>query len=305
MATTTRTTGTAADRLSVQRRPRKRVDPTFFLFLLPTITLFTLFITVPALLGAGVSLTNYIGFGDFDVVGFSNFKVLFTDPNIREAYGFTLLFALVTVILTNVIALLLALGLNAKIHAKTFLRSVFFIPMVVSGIVIAFVFNYLFSTSIPQLFEAVPALQTSLLANPDWAWFAVVIVTTWQAVPGAMIIYIAGLLAVPDEVYEAAALDGAGASRQFFSVTLPLMWGYVIINTVLGFKGFLSTYDIIVGLTDGGPGTATRSVSMVIFSGFTNGDYSYQMANALVFFVLTVVISILQLQLIRRRGVQL
>jgi raffinose/stachyose/melibiose transport system permease protein len=304
MATTT-STGAKRDTLQVVKQPRKRVDPTFYLFLLPTIALFTLFITVPALLGAGVSVTDYIGFGDFEFVGFSNFAVLFTDPNIRTAYGFTLGFALVTVIATNVIALLLALALNAKIHAKTFLRSVFFIPMVVSGIVIAFVFNYLFSTSVPQIFSAVPALQESLLANPDWAWLAIVIVTAWQAVPGAMIIYIAGLLAVPDEVYEAAALDGAGASRQFFSITLPLMWGYVIINTVLGFKGFLSTYDIIVGLTDGGPGTATRSVSMVIFSGFTNGDYSYQMANALVFFVLTVVISILQLQLIRRRGVQL
>lgn len=305
MATTTTRTGTNRDTLQIERQPRKRVDPTHYLFLIPTIALFTLFITVPAIIGGGVSVTNYIGFGDFEFVGFSNFAVLFTDPNIRAAYGFTLGFALVTVVVTNVIALALALALNAKIHAKTFLRSIFFIPMVVSGIVIAFVFNYLFSTSVPTLFASVPALQESLLANPDWAWLAVVIVTAWQSVPGAMIIYIAGLLAVPDEVYEAAALDGAGAARQFASVTLPLMWGYVIINTVLGFKGFLSTYDIIVGLTDGGPGTATRSVSMTIFSGFTSGDYSYQMANALVFFVLTVIISILQLQLIRRRGVQL
>ncbi|WP_432564990.1 carbohydrate ABC transporter permease [Kineococcus sp. SYSU DK003] len=305
--TRNRTGSRTGDTLSVHhgRPSRRRTDPTFYLFLLPTLLLFTLFITVPALVGAVISLTDYVGFGDWDFVGLSNYAVLFTDPNILSAYGFTLGFSVVTVVVTNVVALLLALGLNARIHAKTLLRGVFFVPMVISGIVIAFVFNYLFSTSLPQIAAGVPVLQESLLANPDLAWIAVVIVTAWQAVPSAMIIYLAGLLAIPDEVYEAAALDGAGASRQFFSVTLPLMAGYLVINTVLGFKNFLNAYDIIVGLTDGGPGTATRSVAMTIFSGFTGGDYAYQMANAVVFFVLTVVISVLQLQLIRRRGVSL
>ena len=289
------------------RPPRRRVDAVSYLFLLPAVALFTLFITVPALVGAVVSLTDYVGYGEWEFIGLANYAVLFRDPNVLQAYGFTIGFSVVTVVLVNVVALALALGLNARIHLKTALRGAFFLPMVVSGIVIAFVFNYLFSTSLPALAGTLGVgwLQESLIANPDLAWIAVVLVTTWQAVPSALIIYLAGLLAVPEEVYEAAALDGATAWRQFRSVTLPLVAGYVVINTVLGFKNFLNAYDIIVGLTDGGPGTATRSVAMTIFTGFTNGDYAYQMANAVVFFVLTVVISVLQLQIIRRRGVSL
>jgi raffinose/stachyose/melibiose transport system permease protein len=93
--------------------------------------------------------------------------------------------------------------------------------------------------------------------------------------------------------------------RSFRSVTLPLVLGYLVINTILGFKAFLNAYEIIVGLTNGGPGTSTMSVAMTIFTGFTSGDYAYQMANAVVFFVVTVALSLVQLQFIRRRGVSL
>jgi raffinose/stachyose/melibiose transport system permease protein len=113
------------------------------------------------------------------------------------------------------------------------------------------------------------------------------------------------LQSVPSEVYEAADLDGAGSFRQFLSLTLPLILGYLVINVILGFKGFLGTYEIIVGLTGGGPGMATQSVAMRIFSGFTGGDYSYQMANAVIYFLITLLISVIQLRLIQRRGVSL
>nr|WP_255480581.1 sugar ABC transporter permease [Quadrisphaera sp. RL12-1S] len=246
------------------------------------------------------SVTNYVGYGEYSFVGLSNYLVLFTDPRILSSYGFTIGFSVVTVLLVNAIALFLAVLLNSKIKFKTALRGVFFIPMVVSGIVIAYVFNYIFSTSIPAVFGG-----SSILANADWAWVAVVVVTAWQAIPSALIIYLAGLLAIPEEVYEASSLDGATPWRQFTSITLPLVAGYVVINTVLGFKNFLNAYDIIVGLTNGGPGTATSSVAMTIFTGFTSGDYAYQMANAVVFFIITVLISIAQLRIINRRGVSL
>ncbi|WP_432520076.1 carbohydrate ABC transporter permease [Kineococcus sp. SYSU DK006] len=307
-----RTRGDRPGDLQVRSAPaarprRRRVEGTYYLFLLPAVALFTLFVTLPALYGMVLSLTNSIGFGRSDFVGLSNYAVLFTDPEVLRSYGFTIGFSVATVVLTNVVALALAVGLNARIKAKTALRAVFFLPMVVSGIVIAFVFNYVFSTSLPALAGALglESMSTSVLADPDTAWIAVVLVTAWQAVPSALIIYLAGLLAIPEEVYEAADLDGAGSRRKFWSITLPLLAGYLVINTVLGFKNFLNAYDVIVGLTDGGPGTSTRSVAMTIFTGFTGGDYAYQMANAVVFFVVTVVISVLQLQIIRRRGVSL
>ena len=145
-------------------------------------------------------------------------------------------------------------------------------------------------------------LSESILANPDLAWVAIVVVTVWQAVPGTLLIYIAGILSIPGEVYEAADIDGASKSRQLLNITLPLVAGYVVINVILSFKNFLNAYDIIVGLTNGGPGTSTRSIAMTIFTGFSGGDYAYQMANATLFFVIVVAISGLQLWLTRGRN---
>jgi raffinose/stachyose/melibiose transport system permease protein len=206
-------------------------------------------------------------------------------------------------VLVNLIAFLLAIALTAKIRARVSLRAVFVIPMVISGIVIAYVFSYLFANSLPAAATALgfAPLEQSILANPSLAWVAVVIVTAWQAIPSALLIYIAGVLSIPSDVYEAAALDGASPWRQLRSITVPLTAGYIVINVIIGFKNFMNAYDIILGLTNGGPGTATTSVAMSIFSGFTNGDYSYQMANATIFFVIAVVIALLQLRATRGR----
>lgn len=286
---------------------RGRADGIYYLFLLPALVLFTFFVTLPAVVGVVASLTNSVGFGEFRFIGLANYRSLVTDPRILGSYAFTFGFAFVTVVVTNVVALALALGLNARIPGRAALRGVFVVPMVVSGIVIAYVFNYLFSTSVPALGAAfgVGWLQQSILAAPETAWIGVVIVTAWQAVPSALIIYLAGLLSVPEDVYEAAALDGAGAWRRFRSITLPLIAGYVLISSVLGLKNFFNAYDIIVGLTGGGPGTSTTSIAMTIFNGFGSGDYGYQMANAVVFFVVLLAVSVLQLRLVRSRGVAL
>jgi raffinose/stachyose/melibiose transport system permease protein len=296
-----------ADTPAEVKFPRRRVEATYLVMLLPVVLLFTLFITVPALVGVFYSFTNYQGYGNWKFIGLTNYLALFSDPRILSSYGFTLWFSIVTVIVVNVVALALALGLNAKIKLKTTLRGVFFIPMVISGIVIAYVFSFLFSTSLPAIATSlgITPLQSSLLADSRFAWLAIVLVATWQSVPGAMIIYLAGLLAIPPEVYEAASIDGATAWRKFTRVTFPLMIGYVVINTILSFKNYLNVYDIIVGLTNGGPGTETFSVAMTIFTGFTSGDYAYQMANAVIFFIVTVLFSLIQLRFVSGREVSL
>ncbi|MCS5719749.1 sugar ABC transporter permease [Herbiconiux sp. CPCC 205763] len=286
------------------KRPKRKVEGIYYAFLLPSLILFTLAITVPAVIGIFFSFTNSIGFGDWEFIGLINYVAMFSDPAILSSYLFTFGFAAVTVVLVNALAFLLAVGLTSRIKLKMGLRAVFVIPMVVSGIIIAYVFNFLFSNSLPAFGAAtgVGWLSESILANPDLAWVAIVIVTAWQAIPGTLLIYIAGLLAIPGEVYEAADIDGAGKRQQLFRITLPLVLGYVVINVLLGFKNFLNAYDIIVGLTNGGPGTATRSIPMTIVTGFTGGDYAYQMANATMFFVIVVVISLLQLRITRGRN---
>lgn len=301
MSTTTPARGRATartDRRSPSSRHR-RTDPVYHLFLFPALAIFTLAITLPAVIGFFYSFTNSVGFGDFEFIGLRNYIALFQDPNILHAYLFTLGFALVTVIVVNAIAFALAVALTSRIRFQTALRTIFVIPMVISGIIIAFVFKFLFANSLPALGQAlgIGVLSESILANENLAWIAVVIVTAWSAIPGAMLIYIAGLVTIPAELYEAAAIDGASGRQRLMRITLPMVSGFILINTILGFKGFLNAYDVIVGLTDGGPGTATTSIAMSIFKGFGGGDYGYQMANAAVFFVITVILAGIQLRL--------
>jgi len=290
-----------------RRGRRSRVELTYYLFLIPSLLVFTAFVVVPAVIGIFYSFTDYVGYGDWSFLGLRNYQALFTDPTILGSYGFTLGFAVVTVIVAQVIALALAIGLSRRIRFATPLRGIFVIPMVISGIVVAYVCNYLFSNSLPALATSVgfTPLEQSILGDPNLAWISIVIVSAWQTIPGALLVYTAGLAAIPGDVYEASSLDGASPWRQFTSITVPLIAGFIVINTVLGIKGYLGAYDVIVGLTGGGPGNATSSVAMTIFGGFTGGDYAYQMANATVFFIVTVLISIIQLVATRGRTVRL
>lgn len=281
------------------RHAKRRVEPIYWLFLLPALAVFTLLIMYPALEGFVMSFTNSIGFGDFDWIWFRNYISLFQDSNILSSYGFTFLFAITTVILVNVIAFALALGLTSKIKLVNPLRAIFVIPMVISAIIYSYVFRFLFNNTLTDIGAALGSdlLSSSLLANDNWAWFAIVLVTTWGMVPSAMLIYIAGLMTVPGEVYEASSIDGASPWKSLIHITLPLVAGYVGINIIVGFKDYLQVYDQIVALTDGGPGTATRSVAFTILRSFEGGDYAYQMANAAVFFAITLIIAMVQLRI--------
>src|SRR5579859_4921619 len=280
------------------------VAPTYLLMIIPAIVLFTFFIIYPAVQGAFWSLTNYVGYGSSKFIGFANYKAAFADATIRDSYGFTLLFAVVATLLTNAVAMALAIALNSKIRWRAGFRTIFFMPMVLSGLIVSYIFTFIIGTSVPIIAGAIhfAPLQSSILANEHLAWLGVVFVASWVAVPGAIIIFLAGLVSIPSEVYEAASIDGASPWRQFQKMTFPLLFPFFIINTILTFKSFLNVYDIAVGLTGGGPGTATTSVAMTIFNGFFNGDYAYQMANAVIFFLITLLFAVFQLSVIRRRG---
>jgi raffinose/stachyose/melibiose transport system permease protein len=280
------------------------VAPTYLFMIIPAMVLFTFFIIYPAVQGALWSFTNYVGYGNWHFIGLANYQAAFADPTIRDSYGFTLLFAVVACLLTNAVAMALALALNAKIKWRAGFRTVFFIPMVLSGLVVSYIFTFILSTSVPIIAGAIhfAPLESSILANQHIAWLGIVFVASWVAIPGAIIIFLAGLVAIPSEVFEAASIDGASTWKQFQRITFPLLFPFFIINTILTFKSFLNVYDICVGLTGGGPGTATTSVAMTIFNGFFNGDYAYQMANAVIFFVITLFFAIFQLSVIRRRG---
>jgi raffinose/stachyose/melibiose transport system permease protein len=280
------------------------VAPTYLLMIIPAIVLFTFFIMYPAVQGALWSFTNFVGYGGSKFIGIANYKAAVADPTIRDSYGFTLLFAVTACIVTNAVAMALAIALNAKIKWRTGFRTIFFMPMVLSGLIVSYIFTFIIGTSVPIVAGAIhfAPLESDILANQHLAWLGIVFVASWVAIPGAIIIYLAGLVSIPSEVYEAASIDGASAWKQFQKMTFPLLFPFFIINTILTFKAFLNVYDICVGLTGGGPGTATTSVAQTIFNGFFNGDYAYQMANAVIFFIITLFFALFQLSVLRRRG---
>ncbi|WP_051619904.1 carbohydrate ABC transporter permease [Haematomicrobium sanguinis] len=281
---------------------QKRAGAAYYWMIWPAIIAFAAFHTVPMLAGVFFSFTNYAGYGEWNLVGIANYVNLFRDDRVLAAYGFSFLFAITATILTNVISLAIALGLNAKIRARNFFRGIYFVPYILAILVVGYVFQFIFSNSLPKIFSSIPVIQENILTNPDLAWIAVVILAVWQACAFAIIIYLAGLQTIPGELYEAASLDGAKPARQFRSITFPLISAFFTINVVLSLKNFLQVFDPIIALTNGGPGTSTESVTMLIFrGGFSGGEFAYQTANAVVFFIVITVVSLLQFRVLQRR----
>ncbi|HLT85506.1 MAG TPA: sugar ABC transporter permease [Phototrophicaceae bacterium] len=305
MSTTVGSRRTARDDEPTARAGRG-LDRTYYWMVLPAFLLFFVLHTVPVLQGIFFSLTDSPGYGTWSFVGLSNYAALFQDPRVLDAYWFTFRFALVTTVLVNVIGLAIALGLNARIKLKNTLRGIFFIPYVLALLVIGYVFSYLFNQSLPTIGQAlgVEALSSSLLADPDRAWIGIVVMTVWQGAAFTIIIYLAGLQTVPADLYEAASLDGATPWRQFWSITLPMIWGFFTINVVLALKNFLQVFDQIIAMTGGGPGTATESIGVLIYrGGFEGGEYGYQLANAVVFMIVIIAFAFFQLRVLRREEV--
>lgn len=271
---------------------------TFLLMTIPILVLFFVFNTLPLIKGFIYSFTNFRGYGSFDWVGIRNYIDLFQDARVGHSYLFTIKMAIVTTIVVNVISLMLALGLNAKIKFKSALRGLYFVPNILGALVVGYIFNYLFTYIIPKLISMVGrGEETSyqLLASPTWAWIGIVIVCAWQAIAMNTIIYISGLQTVPEDVYEAGSLDGATGWASFRYLTFPLIIPFFSINMVLCVKNFLMVFDQIVSLTAGGPAQSTESISYLIYNnGMSGGQFGFQSANAVLFFIIIVVFSVAQ-----------
>lgn len=281
---------------------RRRKGPILMVF--PGVVLLFCFMTVPALMGMFYSLTDYRGYGGWKFIGLSNYQNLVKDSSILHSYIFTLGFAFLAAILTNMISLLLAAALTQNIRFKGFLRGVFFLPAVLATIVIGYVFNFIFSQAITSIGKGLhnDFLSRSLLGNPQWAWVAIVIVAVWQACAVTTVIYMTGIESVSSDIYEAAKVDGANRRQVFWRITLPLVMPFVAVNMVLQLKNQLQVFDLVVALTNGGPGTATQSISFLIYrNGFQGGQFAYQSANAVMYFVLILFISLVQMRLFRSR----
>ena len=274
---------------------------TFLAILIPVLILFCAFNTIPLLTGFFYSFTDSKGYGAFEIVGLQNYIDLFQDARVGNSYLFTFKIAVVSTILVNVISLVLAIGLSSKIKFKSALRGIYFVPRILGGLVVGYVFSYFFTYIVPALTGT-----TSMLASTEWAWVAIVVVLVWQACAQTTIIYITGLSSVPEDVYEAGALDGATGWDKFRYLTFPLIMPSITTNMVLVMKDMLMTFDQIVAMTSGGPAQSTESISYLIYqNGLNNSQFGFQCANAVIFFIVIAVISIAQTKFLNSKEEQL
>ena len=282
---------------------RKR---TFLLITIPILALFFCFNTLPLIKGVIYSFTNFRGYGEFDWVGIRNYTDLFTDARVGKSYLFTFKLAIVATIVVNVLSLVLALGLNSKIKFKSALRGMYFVPNILGALVVGYIFNYFITYILPAVVKMMGGKGDSILASSKWAWAAIVFVCAWQSVAMNTFIYISGLQTVPEDVYEAGSLDGATGWKKFKNLTFPLILPFFTINMVLCMKNFLMVFDQIMALTKGGPAQSTESISFLIYNnGMAGGQFGFQSANAVVFFVVIVVISVLQMNFLGNKEEQL
>lgn len=283
-------------------------EKTFLAIIIPVVILFFIFNTLPMIKGFIYSLTNYKGYGSYQFVGFRNYIDLFSDVRVGKSYLFTFKYALVGTVLVNGLSIIMALALNAQIRFKSALRGIYFVPNILGGLVVGYIFSFFFTYILPAVGDIfnISWLQNSILASEKYAWIAVIVVGVWQAVAMNTIIYISGLQTVPEEVYEASMLDGVNKWQQFWKVTFPLIMPFVTINLVLSTKNMLMVFDQIMSLTKGGPAQSTESISYLIYqNGMAGGQFGFQSANAVIFFLIIVGISLFQMTVLNKKEEQL
>ena len=224
----------------------------------------------------------------------------------KKMSGKSRTFMLITIPIVNVVSLILAMALNSKIRFKSGLRGLYFLPNILGGLVVGYIFNYFFTYILPQIAIMLGFEGNSMLASSKTAWLAIAVVCAWQSIAMNTIIYISGLQTVPEDVYEAGSLDGATGFAKFRYLTFPLILPFFTINVVLCMKNFLMVFDQIMSLTKGGPAQSTESISYLIYNnGMSGGQFGFQSANAVVFFIVIVVISVLQMHFLGKKEEQL
>ena len=281
------------------------------IFLLPATLIYSLFAMYPSASGLYFSLTNWDGISpSYKIIGLQNFIDIFQDKLFYSAVKHSFIFALVVVVLKNVLALFFAILLDRKLKLTGFFRSTFFVPAVLSSIVVAYtwvtIFNPVFG-SWQVIFEAIglPGIaKLDLLGTAGTSLYTVAFVSVWQNMGYAMVIYLAGLQTIPAELYESADMDGAGRWKQFVHVTFPLVFPAITINLILSSINALKEFDLVYILTGGGPFDSSQVIGTAIYKvAFEMNRFGYGIAMSLILFFIIATISLGQLWYLKRREV--
>jgi raffinose/stachyose/melibiose transport system permease protein len=295
-----------------QKKSRLRQFRVQGLFLLPALVIFTTFVIYPILASLYYSLTDWDGLApDLHFVGLANFQQLFGDPSVLTDLKNTLVFAVGVMVLQNGLALLFAIILDGFLRRLTFLRVLFLIPAMLSGLAIGYIWSYIYTPEFGFLNAFLSRIglsswQQDWLGSAHQVLSSLIFTNSWEFMGFGMVIFLAGLQAVPPELYEAANIDGTSGWQRFRHITFPLIAPSVTINVILTMIGSLKVFDLIFVMTNGGPGDASESLAIRLYKeAFTLNHFGYGTAVGIVMSVLILGLSVLNLRFLRQREVEL
>ena len=288
---------------------RKPLQRSFPLFLLPMTAAFAIGFVWPFLQGMFHSFTKFKTTSNWTWVGLQNYLKVLEDESFRYSFGYTAVFALISLVLINVLAFTVAYALTQKIKGANLFRTVFFMPNLIGGIVLGYIWSMIFDGFLDMY-------QTSILMDTSWGFWGLIILMCWQQIGYMMIIYIAGLQAVPEDMLEAARIDGANAWQTLFKITIPNVMPSITICVFLTLTNGFKLFDQNLALTGGQPyiinpdGTSVHTTEMLAlniyntFYGQNVNSRGVAQAKAVLFFVLVAAIGLLQLRTTRKKEVQ-
>lgn len=269
------------------------------IFMLPTLFAFILGFIIPFVMGIGLSFCKFTTVTDAKFIGITNYVEALKDTVFRHSFWYTALFAITSLVVINVIAFVLAMALTQKIRGTNIFRTVFFMPNLIGGIVLGYIWQLIFNGILAKY-------ETALALNEWFGFWGLIILVSWQQIGYMMIIYIAGLQSIPGDVIEAAQIDGANGLQRLWKVTIPMMMPSITICMFLSITNGFKLFDQNLSLTAGEPAKMSEMMALNIFNTFygRTGWEGVGQAKAVLFFILVVTIGMIQLRITRSKEVQ-
>ncbi|WP_256757056.1 carbohydrate ABC transporter permease [Cohnella sp. WQ 127256] len=278
----------------------------YLLMVLPVLILYMVFKIIPSLSSFYFSLTDFNGITtNFTFLGMKNYVNLFQERHFIEAMSNTIYFSILVTVLQNTLGLLAAIGLNQALKSKNILRTVLFSPALINAIVVAYIWSYIFDFNGPlntvlKKLGFIDEMKT-WLGDESFALYGVVIAHVWRFIGYTAVIYLANLQSIPHEVIEASEIDGANSWKRFWRIIFPLLAPSTTINVLLAFSGTMQVFDIIYGLTNGGPGYSTEMMATYIVREITNNQVGYAAAMGIILFFFTLLFNGIVYTFLRKR----
>lgn len=279
----------------------------FFVMVIPGFIIFTIGIMIPMFLALQYSFTDWDGMSvKKTFVGFQNYIALFQDPQVKDAWWFTIKFTIGNTILQNIFALLFAVALDSGIKGQKIYRTAFFIPCLISSVIVGFIWLRMFSNVLPAINDMLGTnIDFLLFGKSETVLSGMLIANNWQWIGYWMLIYLAGLQSIPNELYEAAKMDGAGSLKRFINVTVPMLAPSFTICIVGITTGSLKVYDLLVSSTKGGPGRSSTSIIYQTYTTAINGrQFGYGSAMSVSLVLVLLLVAVFQVRGLKKKEVQ-